>query len=117
MEASWKVLTSNEQVDRVVKDSFTSPQVIFKHSIRCSLSESIYNHLNEWNKDQQVLTIHYLDIINYRPVSNYIEALFGILHESPQIILLQQGKVQYHESHYRIKGDKLEEEVNEPTLK
>lgn len=116
MKPTWSKITSKEQVDLVIQESLNAPQVIFKHSIRCNLSESIFNHLNEWNNDQQILTIHYLDIINYRAVSNYIEELFGILHESPQIILLQQGKVQYHESHYRIKGSKLEEELNESTL-
>jgi len=108
MANNWKVLTTIEQFEKIVEDSFAAPQLIFKHSTRCNLSESIYTQLKSWNQVQKLVTIHYLDIIAFRSVSNHIENALNVLHESPQVIILHHGKVHYHESHYRIEGRKIE---------
>jgi bacillithiol system protein YtxJ len=43
-----------------------------------------------------------LDLIAYRALSDQIAKDFGVAHESPQILVIREGKVVYHESHYGI---------------
>lgn len=109
MTNNWSEITSIDQISNIVADSHESPQLIYKHSTRCNLSSTIYDHLRNWDLKKKVVAIHYLDLIAYRQVSDYIEKQFGILHESPQVIILHNGKPVYDEDHYRIKGEKIEE--------
>lgn len=109
MTNNWSEITSIDQISNIVADSQESPQLIYKHSTRCNLSATIYDHLRKWDLQKKVVTIHYLDLIAYRQVSNYIEQHFGILHESPQVIILYGGKPIYDEDHFRITGEKIEE--------
>jgi len=51
--------------------------------------------------------IYYLDLLNYRTISNRIASLFGVEHQSPQLIVLQDGKVLYHASHSEIEAVEL----------
>ena len=50
---------------------------------------------------------YYLDLLRYRDISNSIEAFFSVAHESPQILLIQDGQCIYHESHYGIMLDEI----------
>jgi len=109
MANNWSDITSIDHISNIVADSHESPQLIFKHSTRCNLSATIYDHLRNWDLAKKAVPIHYLDLIAYRQVSDYIEKHFGILHESPQIILLHGGKPVYDEDHFRIQGEKIEE--------
>jgi bacillithiol system protein YtxJ len=50
---------------------------------------------------------HYLDLLNYKAISNEIASFFQVHHESPQIILIKNGECIYDESHYGIMMDEL----------
>jgi bacillithiol system protein YtxJ len=50
---------------------------------------------------------HYLDLLNYKAISNEIATFFQVHHESPQIILIKNGECIYDESHYGIMMDEL----------
>ena len=59
--------------------------------------------LRNWKpEDADKITPYYLDLIAFRSVSNRVAERFGVPHESPQVLLMQKGKVTYHESHYGI---------------
>jgi bacillithiol system protein YtxJ len=53
-------------------------------------------------EDADKITPYYLDLIAYRALSDQIAKDFGVAHESPQILVIREGKVVYHESHYGI---------------
>lgn len=105
----WNNLSTIEQIDDLVKESYNEKVVIFKHSTSCNVSKSAYDGLDRDLKsfEDQKLALYFLDLIRYRPVSNYIEEKLGVRHESPQIIVLENGKVIYHESHFQIKAEAL----------
>lgn len=105
---NWTDITKVEDIHSIVEASHEQPQLIYKHSTRCNLSATIKYSLEKWDKTNQVLPIHYLDLISYRSVSDFIEQHFGIMHESPQIIIIHQGKVIYDEDHFRINGEDIE---------
>jgi bacillithiol system protein YtxJ len=98
----WIELNSEAQLEKVLADSITKPQLIFKHSTRCSISSMALSRLEkEWNLDGQV-DAWYLDLLDYRGISNAIATKFGVIHESPQAILIRHGKVTHVSSHSGI---------------
>lgn len=98
---NWVPLQSESDIDGIIEKSKDRPQVIFKHSTRCPVSSMAKNRLEKAAPPENV-TFHYLDLIRYRSVSNKIAEDFGIRHESPQVILIIDGKAVFNESHSAI---------------
>jgi len=108
---NWTPLQTTEQVEEIIVRSQTTPQVIFKHSTRCSISSVAKSRL-ERAEAPEGIDFHYLDLISYRSVSNTIAERFGIYHESPQILLIKDGRCIYNESHTAIDMEELREQLN-----
>lgn len=74
---------------------------IFKHSSRCGISSMV---LNRFEKEitERDKTYYYLHIQAHRDLSNWLAEELGIRHESPQLIVLKNGKVIAHDSHYAL---------------
>lgn len=108
---NWNMLSSLEQIEIIRKASIDRPQVIFKHSTRCSISAMAKNRL-EKSTPPEGIDFHFLDLIQYRPVSNAVAHEFGIEHESPQILLIRNKSIVYTASHMGISMTELEEAVN-----
>jgi len=106
----WKALDDMSLLHAARDNSFVRPQVIFKNSTRCSVSSGALSRLNR-NDDPENADFYLLDLIRYRHISNEIAEQFGITHESPQLLLIWQGKVVYHESHSRISFDELDQQI------
>jgi bacillithiol system protein YtxJ len=101
---NWNKLTNLDQLEEIKVMSHQKPVLIFKHSSRCSISSMALDRLIRNWKDQDLekITPFFLDLIAYRSVSNQIEETFGVPHESPQVLLIREGKSVYDESHYQI---------------
>ncbi len=94
----WENLTSEQQLSDLIQQE--NPFAVFKHSTRCSISSMAKNRVErEWNLD---IPIYYLDLLNFRSVSNLIAQLSGVEHASPQLIVFQNGKSIYDASHNAI---------------
>ena len=97
----WKEMTTEAQISEAVELSHEKPQLIFKHSTRCSISSMAKDRLErEWNLEN--VEPWYLDLIAYRNISTAIAMQLGVHHESPQAILLKEGVVVYEASHNAI---------------
>lgn len=108
----WKKLDDIALLPVIRDDSFERPQVIFKHSTRCSVSSGALSRMNR-NEDPAGADIYLLDLISYRDISNTLAAHYDIRHESPQLLLVWLGKVVYHESHSAISYEKLEQQLQQ----
>jgi bacillithiol system protein YtxJ len=108
---SWIILNSEAQLDKLNRDSADRPQVIFKHSITCSISAMIKNRLDK-SLFPASMDFYYLDLINNRQISNQIAEMYKIRHESPQILLIKNGECVYTESHGAINMDDIIAHVN-----
>jgi bacillithiol system protein YtxJ len=104
----WNILSSEQQLDEIKKNSSTKPQVIFKHSTRCSVSSMAKSRLDR-EKETENADFHYLDLIAHRSISNKIAEDFSVRHESPQILLIKNGECIYDESHMGINMLEIEE--------
>lgn len=100
----WNILENLSQLDEIKQKSGEKPVLIFKHSTRCSVSGMAWDRLKRnWKKeDSEKVTPYFLDLIRHRDVSNQIEKEFSVYHESPQIILVKEGKAVYDNSHMGI---------------
>ena len=104
----WSFLNSIEDWQAALGHSQEQPIVVFKHSTRCSVSFMARKRFEaEWNENEQVARPYFLDLIAHRDVSNRIAEDTGVRHESPQMILIDKGKVLYHASHYAIDPEAL----------
>jgi bacillithiol system protein YtxJ len=97
----WIQLTDEAQLNEIISRSQYKPQVIFKHSSRCSISSVA---LQRFQKAQQPegLDFNFLDLLAHRPLSNKIAETFGVYHESPQVLLIKNGACIFDESHLGI---------------
>ncbi|MFT3936005.1 MAG: bacillithiol system redox-active protein YtxJ [Chitinophagaceae bacterium] len=106
---NWIPLISENQLDNIITDSANRPQLIFKHSTRCSISSMAKNRLERGEQPGNI-DFHFLDLIAYRSLSHKVAEVFNIEHESPQALLIKNGKCVYDESHSGITMDEIEEQ-------
>ena len=97
----WIHLTEEGQLKQIISQSQNKPQVIFKHSTRCSISALVLQRLQKVSQPSD-MDFYFLDLITYRSLSNKVAETFAVDHESPQILLIQDGKCSYEESHLGI---------------
>lgn len=100
---AWKNLNSILDLERITAASAERPQLLFKHSTRCSISSAAKHRLEtDLARLSESMDVHYLDLILHRDVSNAIERKFGVQHQSPQVIVLRNGQAIFDMSHYDI---------------
>lgn len=86
----------------MLQDSHEHPVVVFKHSTRCSISRMALRQFeSDWNLDGKI-TPYFLDLLEYRPISNAITERLGVVHQSPQVIVIKDGQAVYDASHEGI---------------
>ncbi|KYH07316.1 MULTISPECIES: bacillithiol system redox-active protein YtxJ [Chryseobacterium] len=99
----WKKIESEEDLAKAMEDSFQNRIAIFKHSTSCFISRTVLkNFEKEIENSDQLVSVYYLDLLAHRPVSNKIAADFEIRHESPQLIVIENGKPVNSASHQDI---------------
>ena len=104
----WIHLTEEEQLKHIISKSQLRPQVIFKHSTRCSISAVALQRLQKTTQPSDI-DFYFLDLIAYRALSNKISSKFNVYHESPQILVIKNGECVYDESHGSITMDEISE--------
>ncbi len=115
---NWNRLESESQLENIKKESYQNPVLILKHSTTCSISATTLSRLERnWKQeDVENLKPYYLDLLAHRPISNQIAQQFGVHHESPQALLIVNGKSVYDASHYDITFAELKNQVKAVSL-
>jgi len=104
---NWIPLQFVGQLDEIVAVSDQKPAVIFKHSTRCSISRfALKQFENEYALEDKV-DAYFLDLLEYRDISNEIASRFGVYHQSPQLLLIKNGQSVYDVSHDAIDAVEL----------
>ena len=99
----WNDLTELKQLDTIIEESAETPVLIFKHSTRCPVSRmALRNFEQEYDIEEGKLKPYYLDLLEHRDISNEIAHRLGVYHQSPQVILIKDGKAVYDTSHHEI---------------
>lgn len=103
LQEGWKVLETEAQLNQAIQDSHDKPVVLFKHSVTCGISAGAKHRLeSDWDLDGEALDFYYLDLLAHRPISNKIAGDLEVLHQSPQLVVLKNGKAVFDTSHHKI---------------
>ena len=119
MELGLTTLRNLTELERVLTDSHQRPVVLFKHSYTCGVSAEaldelrthIDEHLPSLPAGYAMVTVQ-----THREVSNTISERLGIRHETPQAILVRDGRVIWSASHFRVNAAELQKAVAAATV-
>ncbi len=108
VEVPWHVLSKMEELDEAVEKSKSKPVVIFKHSNTCGISKMVLRQFEkDYKYEKDKISLYFLDLKQYRNISNEIESRLGIRHESPQLLVIKNGVVIHNDSHQSIDAGHL----------
>ena len=107
--ATMTKMTTSEELRKALEFTNLKPLLLFKHSTRCPISAHAYEEVTAYLPARPNEEIQYaiIDVINDRPVSNEVSEMLSVKHESPQVILVKDGKPVWHTSHSRITAREL----------
>jgi bacillithiol system protein YtxJ len=106
----WIELANTQQLEELKEKSKEKPQVIFKHSTRCSISSMAKGRL-ERSEAPKEADFYYLDLISHRNISSKISEEFNVHHESPQVLVIKNGECIFDESHYGIDMENIKQQL------
>jgi len=107
MTARFNEIKNSEELENLFQKSFDAPVIFFKHSITCPISIGVYSEVSRADAEINLVIVQ-----KARNLSNAIAELTKVRHESPQAIVVKQGNVIYHASHYDITAADLEKNID-----
>ena len=97
MESQFETIADTDTVDRLLRKSNERPIVVFKHSNSCSISAVAYREMQQLQSEVMLVEVQ-----SARSVSRELAERTGIRHESPQVIVLRNGKAVWNASHFDV---------------
>lgn len=103
-----------ESLDAAIAESRERPVLLFKHSRFCGTSFEALDELQAHIEHAAAGSAAYkmITVQTHRPVSDAVVQRFGVRHETPQAILLRDGKAIWNASHFRITASQLDQALN-----
>lgn len=98
----WIPLSSVSQLDEIESQSDGRKAMIFKHSTRCGISRMVLRKFEAILDLDENSTLYFLDLLNHRDISNEIANRFQVTHQSPQLLVIENGNCTDHASHHQI---------------
>ena len=108
MKNSFVSITDTKSFEQLLEGSNEQPVVIFKHSTTCPISAGAYREMKTFPGEVELVEVQ-----SAREVSKEIGTRTGIEHESPQVIVLRNGKAVWHASHWKITAEAVEQAVRD----
>ena len=109
---NWILLKDEAGLEAIKAKSAQHPQIIFKHSTRCAISRMALKQFEqEYNINADTVKPYFLDLLEHRDISNEIALRFKVEHQSPQLIIIKEGKAVYDTSHGDINVEDVKERV------
>ncbi len=108
----WTQITSDKQLVAAFEESNEKPILFFKHSTRCSISSMALSRF-EQNAEQlnEICALYFIDLMEFRQVSNKLEEISNVMHQSPQVIVVKNREVIYTETHSSIDAKEIERQL------
>jgi bacillithiol system protein YtxJ len=79
--------------------------VVYKHSPICPTSGIAYEEMRSLRQLHGDVPVYVVDVVHSRPLSRYIAERVGVVHASPQAIILRAGVPAWHGSHFDLRAD------------
>ncbi len=97
-----------DSLDRFLAQSNDDPVIIFKHSDACPISARAYAQMTELERPVGLVTVQ-----KARALSDEIEKRMGLAHETPQVLIVSDGKVAWTASHGQVEAEAVEAALEE----
>jgi bacillithiol system protein YtxJ len=100
----WMPITNEFELENALKESFEKPIAVFKHSERCSISRFAKRRLNREINALKTNNFNFyiIDVVNFRPISLLLAEKVNVRHESPQLLIIEQGICLKNASHENV---------------
>jgi bacillithiol system protein YtxJ len=106
LQPGWIELTRAEQLNEIDGCSALQAVVILKHSTRCSISRFVLKNLvHDWSAPAADIPFYYLDLLQYRDISDEIARRYQVTHQSPQLLIISKARCVYSTTHDAIDAD------------
>jgi len=108
MNHHFQKIQDLKALQELLEQSTEKPVVIFKHSTTCPISTGAYEQMARLNRE-----VALIDVQSAREISREIAVSTGVEHESPQVIIMRNGKPVWHTSHWDITRETVEKALRE----
>ncbi|MDF1516583.1 MAG: bacillithiol system redox-active protein YtxJ [Lutibacter sp.] len=110
VKIKWMPLSDKSQLEDIIKISSNKPVLIFKHSTRCGISRMVLkNFESDYDIPETEVDLYFLDLLNYRSLSQDVSTTFKVVHQSPQVLVIKNKKSVYDNSHHSITIEAIKE--------
>lgn len=113
---NYQEITSTAALEEILKRSSEQPVLFFKHSNSCGLSQRAFSEFERYlQSPESESVLNFLVVVQTaREVSRELERLLAVQHDSPQAILVREGRAIWNDSHLALKSEKLKSAVSQP---
>lgn len=101
-------LHDTPELDELMSQSTEQPVILFKHSATCGISARAHREMTKLEKPIALVTVQ-----KARALSDEISSRFALPHETPQVLIVRDGKLAWSASHFRITADAVNRAVEE----
>ena len=105
-----KNLTSQSDLDAVLG---AAEAVLLKHGAHCPISARARDELTAFAKTRPDVTIAGIEVTAERDLAKYAAERLRVVHQSPQLFVLRNGKVAWSADHYAITAIELGARLDE----
>ena len=108
MEANFSPVSDDAALEELFARSHTEPVLLFKHSNACPISARAYSQMTAVRTPVSIVVVQ-----KSRDISREVEQRTGVRHETPQALVLRNGRAVWNASHFDINADVVERAVRE----
>jgi bacillithiol system protein YtxJ len=108
MKNAFVELRNMDSLDRFLALAIDGPVVILKHSDTCGVSSRAYAEMSKLERPVGLITVQ-----TARALSDEVERRLSVGHETPQVLILRNGKVVWTASHGAVRAEAVEAAVRE----
>ena len=105
---AFNEILDSQSLDELMKNSNEAPVILFKHSTTCPISANAHREMIKVQNPVGLIVVQHS-----RDISREVERRTGVRHESPQALILRNGEVAWHASHYDITKADVEQAMRD----
>jgi bacillithiol system protein YtxJ len=106
-------LSDLAELDAAIAESLERPVLLFKHSRTCGISHDALDELHAHvSRTPGEVSYKLITVQSHRWISDETANRLGVRHETPQAILLRDGRPVWKASHFAITADRLDQALS-----
>jgi bacillithiol system protein YtxJ len=108
MATRFNKVSGVEVLDSLLEQSQSETVILFNHDPYCPISARAFGQMEKFDGD-----VALIDVSREKSLTREIQGRTGVRHESPQVIVLRDGRPTWSASHFQITADAVQEAASE----